>query len=78
MVSQANGGPDSLSNYITACRECNGGKGALSINAMPANTHTMRQLSESETYALASIVEPEQKGFLRACADLGINTILFE
>jgi hypothetical protein len=78
MVSQANGGADHISNYIASCRECNGGKGAISIDPSPAGTHAVRKLSKSEAYTLAASIEPTQGVFLRTCSDLGINIVLFE
>jgi 5-methylcytosine-specific restriction endonuclease McrA len=78
IIPRAKGGPDTIDNYITACRQCNGGKGVESP-LPPTNEHTLRVLGKSELRNLAAEIEKETGDvFLKVCADMGINTILCE
>jgi hypothetical protein len=46
VVSVADGGTNAVDNLVTACRKCNGGKGARSLLAVPDSAEAMRRMRE--------------------------------
>lgn len=46
VVSIAEGGDDRIDNLVTACRSCNGGKGARSLKAAPTSSDVVARIHE--------------------------------
>lgn len=46
VVSVADGGTNAVDNLVTACRECNAGKGAKSLLAVPDSERAMKRLRQ--------------------------------
>src|ERR1039458_1892638 len=46
MVSVAEGGDNSIGNLVTACANCNGGKGARSLNTAPAAADVIKRIKD--------------------------------
>jgi hypothetical protein len=46
VLSVAEGGDNSLNNLVTACKRCNGGKGARSLKEIPTSEEVVRRVHE--------------------------------
>lgn len=46
VISVADGGDDSINNLITACQNCNGGKGARSLQELPSASDVAARMEE--------------------------------
>ena len=46
VVSVADGGDNRIDNLVTACRRCNGGKGARSIREVPTSEEVVRRVQQ--------------------------------
>lgn len=60
VISVADGGDSSMDNLVTACRKCNGGKGARSLSAAPA-TERSEQAAISRAEKIKAIAEASRE-----------------
>jgi hypothetical protein len=87
VVSVADGGTNAADNLVTACRDCNGGKGARSLLAAPDSADAMRRMRERAEKALGlaeqireavdSRKDLEQEVINMKCDAYGVSTVNF-
>lgn len=67
VVSIAEGGDNRIDNLVTACRKCNGGKGARSLKAAPTSADVVARIHKStatmqqQAAALSASIQARQQ-----------------
>lgn len=88
VVSVADGGDESMANLATACRSCNGGKGARSLKNAPSSkqvvarirrrTSNLEEQAEAIKASIAAAAQVKQGIVNMKCAAYGIDSTPME
>lgn len=87
VISVADGGDDSVDNLVTACRKCNGGKGARSLRSAPtpaevvarieARARSLNDQSDAIRAATSAHDEAARQAIILKCTAYGVNSAQF-
>lgn len=85
IISVADGGDDSIDNLLTACQQCNGGKGARSLSQVPdaegvadrmrARADSIRKQADSISVSLQQEKRLEQEAVNLKCQAYGVEQV---
>jgi len=88
VVSLADGGTDAFDNLVTACKGCNGGKGARSLKNAPGSDEVIGRLKDRErtlreqARAMSAAIQAEKEARQAAvnlkCAAYGLEEVSIE
>lgn len=85
VVSVADGGDNAITNLVTACQKCNGGKGARSLKDAPTAADVILRIQEQarnledQAEAISSVVRAkkaaDQSAVNLKCGAYGVHTV---